>query len=98
MGNSWTVQEVCSAPQKYGSLWLRVQPHVRALNTQCQKPRARDGAPNRSLLKKVAGVNTRRAVSKRSTTFVRQLVRQSEGATIAKVVARCREAESTECG
>ena len=24
------VKEVCSAPQKYGSLWLKVQPHVRA--------------------------------------------------------------------
>ena len=50
-------------------------------------------APNRSRLEKVAGDNTRRAVSKRSTIFVRQLVHQSEGATIARVESRCREAE-----
>ena len=85
--------EVCSAPQKYGSLWLKVQQHVRALASQCQKPLPRDSAPNRSLLKKVAGANTRRAVSKRSTSFVRQLVQQSAGATIARAVSRCREAE-----
>ena len=93
LGYSETAQEVCSAPQKYGSLWLKVQPHVRALAAQCQKPLPRDSAPNRSLLKKVAGANTRRAVSKRSTTFVRHLVHQSEGTTIARVVSRCREAE-----
>ncbi len=32
-----SVWEVCSAPQKYGSLWLVVQPHVRALAAQHQK-------------------------------------------------------------
>jgi hypothetical protein len=87
------VQEVCSAPQKYGSFWLKVQPHVRALAEQCQKPLPRDSAPNRSLLKRVAGANRRRTVCKRSTTFVRHLLHRSEGATIARVVSRCREAE-----
>ena len=87
------VQEVCSAPQKYGSFWLKVQPHVRALAEQCQKPLPRDSAPNRSLLKRVAGANRRRTVCKRSTTFVRHLLHRSKGATIARVVSRCREAE-----
>jgi hypothetical protein len=32
-----SVREVCSAPQKYGSLWLKVQPHVRTLAAQHQK-------------------------------------------------------------
>ncbi len=82
-------QEVCPAPQIYGSLWLRVQPHVRTLAAQCQKPLPRDSAPNWSLLKKVAGANTRRAVGKRNTTSVRHLVHQSEGATIARAVSRC---------
>ena len=85
--------EVCSAPQKYGSLWLKVQPHVRNLAAQCQTPLPRDSAPNRSLLKRVARANARRTVSKRSTTFVRHLLHQSEGAVIARVVSRCREAE-----
>jgi hypothetical protein len=79
-------QEVCSAPQKYGSLWLKVEQHVRALATQCQTPLPRDSAPIRSLLKRVARANARHTVSKRSTTFVRHLLHQSEGAVIARVV------------
>ncbi len=92
LGYSETAQEVCSAPQKYGSLWLKVQLHVRALAAQCQKPLPRDSAPNWSLLRKVEGANKRRAVSKCSTTFVQQLVHQSEGATIVIVVSLCLEA------
>ena len=87
------IQEVCSGPQKYGSLWLKVQPNVRAFAAQCQKPLPRDSAPNRSLLKRAAGASRRRIVSKRSTTFVRHLLHRSEGATIARVVSRCRETE-----
>jgi hypothetical protein len=39
------------------------------------------------------GTNKRRAVIKRSTTFVRQLLHQREGATIAQAVSQRREAE-----
>ena len=54
-GYGETVQEVCSAPQKYGPPWLKVQQHVRVLAAhcaQCQKPLPGDSAPNWSLLKK----------------------------------------------
>ncbi len=92
-GYDESVQEVCSAPQKYGSLWLRVHLHFRTLAAQHQNPLPRDSAPNGNLLKKVMSTNKRRAVIKRRTTFVRQLVHQREGATIARAVSQCREAE-----
>ena len=90
-GRSETIQEVCSAPQKYGSLWLKVQQHVRVLAAQCTKPLPRDNTQNWSLLKKVAGANTLRAVSHQAQH--RHLVHDSDGATIARVASRCREAE-----
>ena len=70
---------------------------ARELATQCKKSLPRVSAPNHSLLKKVVGANTRRAVSMRSTIFVQQLLHQPEGATIARVVTRCREAEYRVC-
>jgi hypothetical protein len=85
--------EVCPAPQKLISVWLRVQPHVRKLDIQCRKPLPRDSPPNRNLLKRAGGDTP--LASMRSTIFVRQLLHQpqAEGATIARVVLRCREAE-----
>jgi hypothetical protein len=75
------------------TLWLKVQLHVRALAAQCRTPLPRESASKWILLKKVARANTCRVVSKRNSTFVRQLVHQSEGATIAQTVSRCQEAE-----
>jgi hypothetical protein len=48
-------QEVCLAPQKHGSTWLKAQLHLRRLAAQCQKQLPRDSAPNRNLLKKAVG-------------------------------------------
>ena len=85
--------EICPGPRKYGSVWLGVRPHVRATAAQLGKSLPRDSAPNHHLLQRTVRVNTRRAISMRSTTFVRQLLHQPEGATIARCVARCRPAE-----
>ena len=60
---------------------------------QLGKPLPRDSAPNHHLLHKAVQVNTRRAVGMRSTKFVRQVLHQLEGATVARCVARCRPAE-----
>ncbi len=52
--------ELCSGPQKYGSLWLRVKPIVREFAQQShgKKSLPRDCAPNQSLIDKVSEVNT----------------------------------------
>ena len=73
--------DICPDPLKYGSVWLGVRSHVRASAAQLGKPLPRDSAQNHHLLHKAVGVNTRRAVGMRSTTFVRQLLHQQEGAT-----------------
>ena len=93
LGYDDAAQEVCQAPQKFGSLALRTRQHVRELAQKCKKELPRDSAPNRKILKSVVGANTRRAACMRSTFFVRQLLHQKEGETIARVVSRCREAE-----
>ena len=85
--------EICPGPRKYGSVWLGVRPHVRVSAAQLGKPLPRDSAPNHHLLHKAVRVTTRRAVSMRSTKFVRQVLHQPEGATVASCVARCRPAE-----
>ena len=85
--------EICPGPRKLGSVWLGVRPHVRASTAQSGKSLPRDSAPNHSLLKKTVRANARRAVGMRSTTFVRQLLHQQEGATIARCVKQCRPAE-----
>ena len=88
-------QSVGSIQSRPRSVWLGVRPHVRASATQLRvgKPLPRDSAPNHHLLHRAVRVNTRRAVGLRSTTFVRQLLHQPEGATIARCVAGCRPAE-----
>ena len=93
LGYSAEAPEICPGPRKYGSVWLGVRSHVRALAAQCGKSLPRDSAPNHSLLKRTVGANTRRAVGMRSTKFVRQLLHQPEGATIARCISRCRSAE-----
>ena len=85
--------EICPGPQKYGSFWLRVRPTTREFAEKCGKPLPRDSAPNRSLLEKVAISNTLRAVRKRSTLFVTDLLHRTEGATVSKVIRRCTPAE-----
>ena len=74
-------------------MWLGVRPHVRVSAAQLGKPLPRDSAPNHHLLHKAVRVNTRRAVGMRSTKFVRQVLHQLEGATVARCVARCRPGE-----
>lgn len=85
--------EICPGPRKYGSVWLGIRPHVRASAAQLGKALPRDSAPNHCVLNRAVRANTRRAVGMRSTAFVRQLLHQPEGATIARCVARCRPAE-----
>ena len=85
--------EICPGPRKYGSVWLGIRPHVRESATQLGKSLPRDSAPNHQLLRRAVRVNTRRAVGMRSTKFVRHLLHQPEGATIARCVAGCRPAE-----
>ena len=92
-GCSTELPEICPGPRKYGSVWLGVRPHVRASLAQQGKTLPRDSAPNHALLKRTVRANTRRAVGMRSTTFVRHLLHQQEGATIARCISRCRPAE-----
>ncbi len=66
--------EICPGPQKYGSFWLRIRPVVREYAEKFSKPLPRDSAPNRSLLEAVVAFNTLRAIKKRSTMFVTDLV------------------------
>ena len=89
-------QEICHAPRKYGSVWLGIGPHVRASAAQLGKALPRDSAPNKppsstqgSSIEYLEGCWH----AARSTTFVRQLLHQSEGATIACCVAWCHPAE-----
>jgi hypothetical protein len=85
--------KICPGPQKYGSFWLRVRPTTREFAGNCNKTLPRDSAPNSSLFEAVATFNTLLAVLKRNTTFVTDLLHHKEGATIAKIIRRCKPAE-----
>ena len=79
-----------AGPNKYGVLQLRIKPAIRALMSM-ERVRAAlppDIAPNKSILKKVIQVNTRRAVQLRTTIFARDLVQKDEGSTVARVIAK----------
>jgi hypothetical protein len=81
------------APPKFTSLTLRVHNPVRELTSECKTSIPRDNAHNCKILRGVISTNLRRAANKRNTIFVNQLLRRNEGATIARVVSRCKEAE-----
>lgn len=66
--------EICPGPRKYGSFWLRIRPAVREYAEEYSKSLPRDSAPNRSLLETEAAFNTLRAVKKRYTMFVTDLL------------------------
>ena len=83
---------LCSGPQKYGSFWLRVRPSTRECAEHCGKPLPRDSAPNASIIKKVVAANILRAVKKRSTVFVNDLLHNSNGATVSRIIHRCEPA------
>jgi hypothetical protein len=92
LGYDDTAQEVYPAPQNFGSLALRTRrttarAMVRELVQGCNKALPRDTAPNKNMIKSVLGANTRRAACMRNTIFVRQLLHQKEGETIALVVS-----------
>ena len=93
LGRANEGSEICPGPQKYGSFWLRVRSTVREYAEKCGVHLPRDSAPNRSLLEKVANFNTLRAVKKRSTLFVTDLLQHKEGATVSKIIQRCTPAE-----
>ena len=93
LGRANEGSEICPGPQKYGSFWLRVSQQVREYAANCGVQLPRDSAPNRSLLEKVANFNTLRAVKKRSTPFVTDLLQHKEGATVSKIIQRCTPAE-----
>jgi ribonuclease HI len=92
LGRTAEGPELCPGPQKYGSLWLRVKPIVREYAQQSRKSLPRDSAPNKSLIDKATVVNTYRAVYKRSTIFVKDLLHRSEGTTVSRVIRRCQPA------
>ena len=71
---------------------LRIKPIVRDFAQQHRKQLPRDSAPNRSLIDKVSTFNIFRAVHKRSTKFVKDLLHRSEGMTVSRVVRRCQPA------
>jgi hypothetical protein len=85
--------EICPSPQKYDSFWLRIRPVVRECAEKFSKPLPRDSAPNRSLLEAVVAFNTFRAIKKRSTMFVTDLLHHKEGAVISRIIRRCRPTE-----
>jgi len=85
--------ELCPGPPKYGALWLRVTPSTRTLAEACGQRLPRDSAPNVSIIKKVVSVHTLRAVRKRNTVFVRNLLHRPDGATVAGIIKRCGSAE-----
>ena len=85
--------EICPGPQKYGSFWLRIRPVVRECAEKLSKPLPRDSAPNRSLLTAVVAFNTFRAIKKRSTMFVTDLLHHKEGTVISRIIRRCRPTE-----
>jgi ribonuclease HI len=82
--------EICPDPPKYGSFWLRIRPVVRECAVKFSKPLPRGSAPNRSLLEAVVAFNTLRAIKKRSTLFVTDLLHHKEGAVISRIIRRCR--------
>ncbi len=53
----------------------------------------RDSAPNHNLFVAVVDFNTLRAVQKRSTVFVTDLLHHKEGTVISRVIQRCKLAE-----
>jgi ribonuclease HI len=79
-----------AGPKKYGVLQLRIKPAVRDLisSEQARADLPQDIAPNKSILKKVVHVNTRRAVQLRTTIFARCLVRTEEGSTVARMISQ----------
>ena len=92
-GRTGSQPEICPGPQKYGALLLRIRQSTRALAEACGQQLPRDSAPNVSLIKKVILVNTLRAVQKRSTVFVKDLLHRMDGATVSSIVKRCGPAE-----
>ncbi len=84
---------ICPGPLKYGSFWLRVRPDVREIAESSGKMLPRDSAPNRCLLEKTASFNTLRAVRKRSTVFVTDLLHHKEGATVSRIIRQSKPAE-----
>ncbi len=101
LGRQAETLEIYPGPQKYGSFWLRIRPAVRdsaaaeqrEYAEKCSKSLPRDSAPNRSLLDAVVAFNTLRAVKKRSTMFVTDLLHRKEGSVISRIIRRCKSAE-----
>jgi hypothetical protein len=84
--------EICPGPQKYGSFWMQVRQTTREFAGICKKTLPRDSTPNHSLFEAVVAFNTLRAVTKRNTIFVTDLLHH-KGATISKIIRRCKPAE-----
>ena len=69
------------------------QLYENVLSLKFSKTLPRDSAPNRSLLEAVVAFNTVRAIKKRSTVFVTDLLHHKEGAVISRIIRRCRPTE-----
>ena len=78
-------------PHKYGCLHLRIKSSLR---DSVQQERVcddlpRDGAPNKTILRRVISVNTLRAIKSRHTIFVRDLLQRAEGKIAAHLIDSC---------
>ncbi len=56
-------ENLCPGPDKYGSLWLLIQPHVHKLSQECKEPLQRDSAQNTRILEKMVAAHTFGAVT-----------------------------------
>ena len=93
IGYSAKDPEAFPGPQKFASLSIRARSQVRNSARECKISIPRDSAPNHKVLKGVISTNICKAARQRNTIFVRQLLCRDEGRTIARTIARCKEAE-----
>ena len=86
---------LCPGPHKYGTLHLRLRHSLRDLveKEKCSVTLPQDWAPNKVILRQAVKVNTERAMRLRGTIFVRSLLQQPNGAIVARVITKSRDAE-----
>jgi len=86
-------QPLCPGPQKYGSLWLRIRPSLRAAaeSEGITSSLPRNSAPDKLILRRVAALNTLRATALRSTIFVTTALHREDSKIVRKVIRLCTE-------
>ena len=86
-------QPLCPGPQKYGSLWLRIRPSLRAAaeSEGITSSLPRNSAPDKLILRRVAALNTLRATALLSTIFVTTALHREDSKIVRKVIRLCTE-------